>query len=456
MSSVYANLEWVIEERHLDPYELNQETLEALRRARTRRGARKAIERFVRAFDDPHFRVRKGSQLRQSHSDEEPPLSPSLSGSEACKKLGFESSKLDFRLPFDKLDGFERLEPVSPGNPFPAALLTLDDGRRVGFVRLAEFGEARYRHLGESTWEEFRRELEVPCDEACQWRFRRRVAERLLAYLAEHARMLRAQGADALLIDITRNGGGTEWAGIAPRVLTRQPLHCPPFGFVKHPHYTRRIERRVQWLTEEYANPVVSSSTRALVEEAVAILKSQLDAADPPCDRTALFEVANAELDCTQLVRASSCGIFADPDAVVAAASESDDAILGELFHPLDWEFEAGAWEGALLVLVDRHTASASEQFATLLQVNQAAIVIGERTLGAGCGYVNGGVPIHLENIGVVVWMPDCARYRADGNNEIAGVEPDVDIGWAAEGDAAKRAENLRRALNELSFPGVP
>jgi C-terminal processing protease CtpA/Prc len=74
-----------------------------------------------------------------------------------------------------------------------------------------------------------------------------------------------------------------------------------------------------------------------------------------------------------------------------------------------------------------------------MLRDNGAATVIGERTNGAGCGYTDGGLPIELPNSGLVVWMPDCARYRIDGRNEIEGIDPDVALAWS-ELDAAERA----------------
>jgi hypothetical protein len=43
--------------------------------------------------------------------------------------------------------------------------------------------------------------------------------------------------------------------------------------------------------------------------------------------------------------------------------------------------------------------------------------------------------------------MPDCARFRADGTNEIMGVEPDVLIGFSATDGPHVRA---RRFLAKL------
>lgn len=454
MSAVYANLEWVVAERGVDPYRANQEALAALQSARSRGAAQKAIERFVEAFGDPHFSVRKASAPTSDDDSTGPLRTATLSAHDACKAIGFKNRDLDFKLPFHRLETFGYMLPRPSANPFPAGMLLLPDRRRVGFVRIAEFQETCYPGVAESLWDDFRTSIGDACDGDCQWTFRLRVAEQLLGYIAEWAHVLRDAGAEALVVDITDNGGGTDWAGIAPRVLTRRHLDCPQSGFIKHPHATQRIEQELQRIDEQRNRVAESMAARQLLDRAAAVLQEQLQAANPPCDRTLLFEQPNAKLPCTQIVRRSNCGVL-DADEAAAAesmASSLDPPTRGTLFSPYEWTYERGAWDGPLFVLVDRNTASASEQFATLLQANNAAIVIGERTQGAGCGYTWGGVPISLENIGVEVWMPDCVRYRADGQNELAGVEPDIDIGWERKDGDMRRLRKLVAALEAQSF----
>jgi C-terminal processing protease CtpA/Prc len=86
-------------------------------------------------------------------------------------------------------------------------------------------------------------------------------------------------------------------------------------------------------------------------------------------------------------------------------------------------------WRGPLIVLVNGGTGSAAEQFAAVLQDNHAAVVMGAPTVGAGCGYTNGGTPTTLKNSSGILELPDCARMRADGSNEVMGIQPDVLVG---------------------------
>jgi C-terminal processing protease CtpA/Prc len=94
-----------------------------------------------------------------------------------------------------------------------------------------------------------------------------------------------------------------------------------------------------------------------------------------------------------------------------------------------------------LFVLVDARTASASEYFAAVLQDNNAARIIGMRTMGAGCGYVDGGGEFVLPHTNLRVRVPNCVRLRKDGSTERAGIRPDVELSSESSGiDRARQA----------------
>ena len=80
---------------------------------------------------------------------------------------------------------------------------------------------------------------------------------------------------------------------------------------------------------------------------------------------------------------------------------------------------------------------------------NQAAELLGEATYGAGCGYTNGGIPATLRFSRARVVMPDCARFRADGVNEVDGVIPDVLVPWRINDSPFQRAEKVFQVLAE-------
>jgi C-terminal processing protease CtpA/Prc len=117
------------------------------------------------------------------------------------------------------------------------------------------------------------------------------------------------------------------------------------------------------------------------------------------------------------------------------------------VFTPMEHPYREGIWDGPLMVLVDGESWSASEEFAAILQDNRAALVIGEPTGGAGCGHTDGSEPVVLRNSGARLELPDCARIRADGSNEVRGVVPDLLIGWGRHDGPQLRASRLLAKL---------
>jgi hypothetical protein len=57
----------------------------------------------------------------------------------------------------------------------------------------------------------------------------------------------------------------------------------------------------------------------------------------------------------------------------------------------------------------------------------------GEKTFGAGCGYMDGGNVFAFTAANIHLMMPNCSRFTRDGTNEIEGQAPDVAIEWATQ-----------------------
>lgn len=158
----------------------------------------------------------------------------------------------------------------------------------------------------------------------------------------------------------------------------------------------------------EWVADVVALMTPRRLSRAEALV------ADPPCDRSGVWE--------------------GRPDCSVLPAAGPRATIAGK-----------GAWRGPIAIYADRNSASATEDFTAWLHQSKVATLIGEKTLGAGCGYVDGGGRIRLANAGLDVRMPNCARFLDTGVNEIEGQAPDIpiaatdDTSWAHAMDAAIR-----------------
>ena len=117
------------------------------------------------------------------------------------------------------------------------------------------------------------------------------------------------------------------------------------------------------------------------------------------------------------------------------------------LFSPAQFPYHDGVWDGPLIVLVDQETWSAAEEFAAVLQDNSAAVIMGARTGGAGCGYTWGGTPTALKNSRAVLKLPDCVRFRADGSTEVRGILPDELVAYRFDDGPQFKAKLLAEKL---------
>jgi hypothetical protein len=243
-----------------------------------------------------------------------------------------------------------------------------------------------------------------------------------------------------LLVDLAGNGGGSEWIEALARTLTPVRLRSAPIGFVRHPHWVEALAKREVSLREAAVGQ--SQEDRARLERHAATYAAARAQAEQPCDATPLFE--GRASDCEWLGRGDI--YMTGPEAAL------DPAIIGkpwaaEVFEPLAYEFEPGVWGGPLMVLVNAGTASAAEELAALLQDNRAAVIIGAPTLGAGCGYTRGGMDVVLRHSGATLRMPDCVRFRADGSNEVSGIDPDVLVGFRSNDGPTRRGKRLAASL---------
>ena len=118
----------------------------------------------------------------------------------------------------------------------------------------------------------------------------------------------------------------------------------------------------------------------------------------------------------------------------------------------MQMEFTAnpGQWlpDTAVIILVDRGTASASEVVSGALQDHGRALVVGERTFGKGS--VQSVLP--LRN-GAGIKLTTALYYTPSGRSiQAHGIEPDVAIEWetfSGESDQRIRESDLERHLGQ-------
>ena len=331
----YANLDWQVDRRAFNLQRADGQISAMLDKANSDVEAALILNKLIDAFNDPHLLFQIGpppesATLMPRESNIDGPATPGM----ACDPGHYSDGKATTRLPYPSAPGWQ---PLSDG-PFLAGMIG-----DVGIIRIPAFGEDRYlaacRLAGKAGMDA--RALQL----ATRAELNRQIAALIGA--------MRAKGMRKLAIDISGNGGGSEWSSEVAAMMAAGPL--------------KRQAPRL---------------------------------AGPACDRSSMWQGERP------------CAVYAKPAEI--------ETIQG-----------TGLWSGPLAILADRKSASASEEFVTWLKGNGRAVLAGERTFGAGCGYVDGGYAIPLTAAPLHVMVPNCSRYTADGINEIEGIAPDVPVDWA-------------------------
>ncbi len=440
MAAHYANLDWAVAERRMDLKQLCQRTETRLREVKSEPEARRAIEAFLDAFGDGHLLVRWPSPNRPGSSADAKPAPPAAS---LCARLGFREQKLPPGIAFDRLSSFEPLH-TGDSKYFSIAVLSLADGKKVGLVRIALFSEYSFPDLCETAASELGLHKDSPCDDACAEHVERRAADLFTAALERQVKALRDRAIDALLVDITGNGGGTNWVEPAARTLTKKPLRSPRLAFIKHPHWDKQFTERLGDIEADLRQAPMAQ--RKLLEQAADTYRRALAETRKSAARDAIWEnqAVPALVSREPVLYASGVLPYLKPGELADSPSSA------RVFYPSRYRYHEGAYSGPLIVLVDGDTASSAEYFAAMLMDNGAAFVVGSPTVGAGCGYTNGGIATVLKNCNAQVKMPDGARFRADGTNEVAGITPAILVPWRSNDSAYQKAKRVVDVLPDV------
>ena len=425
IESRYANLEWLEQEREVKIEPLFADLEDRLAVARSESEAKAVFGRLERKIADGHFRIDWPERPQPA-----PAQARKAPQSDLCSSIGYDSRQNGPGTAY-AFDGYR---------PLPAAGNVLDSGTvrsggaAVGVVRIGVFQPHGYPQLCRDAIAALSVPQDKPCDEACQNKIVTWAYRRLGESLEQRLGQLKQAGAEVLLVDITNNGGGSEWAEVAARMLTPRLLESARHGFVRGDHWAKQW-RALSERLRGHADTASTEDRQRLLGWASEAEAAALQA-DTPCipARASCSNVVSAGHS-TGLVGKAQSGAFAGKDWGV------------HVFNPAQHYYRDGIWSGPLVVLVDQETWSAAEQFAALLQDNRAAVILGARTGGAGCGYTWGGHPTKLKNSGAVLKLPDCVRFRADGSNEVRGVIPDELVAVRASDGSAFRANMVARKL---------
>jgi len=98
---------------------------------------------------------------------------------------------------------------------------------------------------------------------------------------------------------------------------------------------------------------------------------------------------------------------------------------------------------------IDDKTASSAEMFGAVMQDNRIAKTVGTASEGDGCGFMQEAEPVELPHSHLRLRVPNCVRLRADGRNEVAGIQPDLPVLPTQAEDGRARAARLLQAIDD-------
>lgn len=421
----YANFEYTLTEQRIDLPALAARHRQELGAATDDAQRRRAIERLLRAFRDPHLRI----EWRPAPAGAAP----------ACA-----SSEASAGVAFDQLPAFEAL-PSAAARHYRAGILRGKPA--LGVIRIGLFVERDFASACTQAASRLQIDPAQPCDDTCGERLDRETARVLTESLASTVRELEAAGAERLVVDVTNNGGGSDWSEVVARALAG-PLRSAPVSMLRHPAWVahlRQLEGDMAALSKA-ATPADADRLRRATQRLHA----------------AISDVATAcDLSAAWTERALSLGERALPCSTLAGghlfASGVEDCAPAGAQGPVDALLFRPAWYGVAVsgiahrpldVLVNGETHSSAEQFAALLRDNDRARVVGTATAGAACGHFTAsGTGFTLPHSGAQVHVPDCVRWRRDGRSERHGIAPDLLVPWAPSDSAWQKAIKAAQTL---------
>ncbi len=443
MSEAYANLEWA--RKKIDLVELDKKTIEELKKVASDQEAKQVLDKFLKTFQDGHLKLTEVKTESNQSNNETQSFSPDTPGNKVCSEIGFKFRFNRFSLPFENIPNYQIIS--TNKDYFLSGIFSLQNGKRFGVLNINLFSHTGFWNNCLETWEEFRTKLTEDCKGECLEKFYFAAANHLSTKLTEQIKVLQENKIDILIVDIGGNGGGTNWVEPAARIISPKPIQSTFFSFIRHPHWVKILEENLQTISDDLARKDLTKQQINYLKTAKSLIEKHLAEAKNPCDRMHFWITIVEQKNCTLLntTPALTSGVFEKISSKEIANLKSKDI----LFKSNDYEFEESVYKGKLIVLVDRKTASAAENFASYIQATKSGAVIGEKTLGAGCGYVNGGTQYFLPNSKLKLDMPDCVRYRADGVNEVEGIKPDVQL-WETNDDKPQKMEKLLTYLSKV------
>ena len=417
-SAKYSNFEWAVFDHEIDMAALFEDAQKRIEAGNNDADARAAFDRLIRRVGDPHVELHWPTHGAQYNA----PQLPCANYDEirAAKPLAAYSR------------GYTAIE-TQRSDILPIGTIT-SGKHRVGVIKIPSFTPTAFPSLCREALTTLGVPADKTCDNACLDRIEEWAEAQINEGFIAQIGVLERAKIDTLLVDLAGNSGGTEWADAAARMVTATRLKSARIEFMRGPHWVKELG--------DLEDDLRTAARAASPEDREVLLKFASEAAAKkkvaatPCDAMSIWKGKHP-----------SCARLGEGFFMTGPMASADPTALrgkpwaAKVFTPMEFQYTEGLWRGPLIVLVDSASASSSEEFASQLQDNHAAVIIGEPTAGAGCGHTDGGTPTTLSHSSAVLVVPDCVSLRADGDNVSRGIVPDVLVGFRRTDGPRLRAQ---------------
>jgi len=445
----YANLAWFASPQGgRDLPRLDRRTRRLLLSAGDDEEAAAAILAFVASFHDGHLEALPRFEAGAPGVIVAPPRPEwdQLGAADGCAALGYAPVRpVAYSVPFDALAGSAQ-ESDGLSRVFRAGTVGLPSGGRLGIVRIPRFRPQDAPPAGcIGEWEAWRASGK-PLDTDA---LRDRIQDAWLRTLAAQLKRFQAEGVKAVLVDVGGNSGGNDSGDWSARLFTPREVHAPRMLLSADPSALPYFKEELDGLHQALRDhPQLGPGARQILERAAADFerrKAGLPARH--CDLSWVWRERRPwnPQGCSRLIdggHASGALDYLAPGAVDDAAAAAS-AFWGARVDAL-----RGAWSGPVYVFVDGKTASSAELFSAELRDNGAARIVGTRSEGDGCGFIDSDAVVQLPHSGLRFHVPNCVRLRADGSDEVAGIAPDLPVPPLPGEDPRSRAARVLGAID--------
>ncbi|MEP7043677.1 MAG: S41 family peptidase [Dokdonella sp.] len=449
----YANLAWFASPQGgVDLPALDRRTRRLLDLADSDDDARAAVLGFVAAFHDGHFSPLP-LRLPAPAGAAEPAtaaLDP-LDADAGCAALGYAVTRSTaFSLPFETLPGFA-LESDGIATPFRAGVLDAGNATRFGLVRIPYFRQSEAATLCVHAWTA-QRQAGTAIDPLA---LRKQVDAAWFDALATQLRRFRQERVAAVIVDVGDNGGGNDAGDWAARLFTPKPVYSARLWMAAAADASSYAEEQLGELRKALAaEPTAGAAAQAAFAQAIEDFERRKAAVGARhCDLSWAWRERRAwqPAACSRLL---DMGFASGALNYLPAAAFVRGELAAALYWPATVDAQRGAWDGPVYVLTSAKTYSSAEMFSAVMHDNGIARTVGVTTGGDGCGFMQESRALVLPHSLLRFRIPDCVRLRADGSDEVAGIQPDLPVLPAeGESDRARAVRMLALVATDLHAP---